>query len=204
MATPFKSCSVTGCKENAHHSLKGARGFCHKHYRRWRRHGDPLGGGTERGAPDKYLTDVVLGWSSDECLLWPFSRTSAGYGQIRRDGRPALVHRIACSEVHGRPASTDLDAAHSCGNGHLGCVSPRHLRWATTAENMADRIAHGTANRGERQGSSKLTAAEVVQIRRLAGSVSGTKLAAQFGVSCPTISGIVKGTRWAWLKDQDD
>lgn len=34
----IKICSVDGCK-NVH----SAKGFCDKHYRKWRRHGDPLG-----------------------------------------------------------------------------------------------------------------------------------------------------------------
>lgn len=41
MARAFKACSVDGCNGNA--SVKGAaRGWCWKHYQRWKKHGDPL------------------------------------------------------------------------------------------------------------------------------------------------------------------
>ena len=46
MADHFKACSILGCNGNAHWRHKGARGWCVTHYKRWFRHGDPLGGGT--------------------------------------------------------------------------------------------------------------------------------------------------------------
>lgn len=36
-------CSVEGCKKSAHYKDSGKRGYCSAHYRRWKRHGDPLG-----------------------------------------------------------------------------------------------------------------------------------------------------------------
>lgn len=51
--------------------------------------------------------------------------------------------------------------------------------------------------RGERQGSAKLTAPQVVQIRKLyadGGTVMG--IARAFGVTPPTIRSILSGTTW--------
>lgn len=196
MAALFKPCSVETCKGNANHSAKGARGYCHKHYRRWQRHGSAMGGGTEYGEPDRFIAEVANHWASDECLIWPYSRNNRGYGQISRGGRPKLVHRIVCEVAHGSPPP-DHQAAHSCGKGHEGCVNPRHLRWATTSENMLDRTSHGTDNRGERQGSSKLTKDDVLAIR--ASNARVTDLARSYGVSPSTICGIQSGRTWAWL-----
>jgi hypothetical protein len=139
MATD-KICSIDGCSKQAKH-----RGWCAAHYHRWQRHGDPLGGRTSWGEPDKFLRDVVMQFGRNECLIWPFSRNSeTGYAVMRRDGKTKLVSRIVCEETNGKPPSKSHISAHSCGNGHLGCVTQKHLRWATYAENEADKKEHGT------------------------------------------------------------
>jgi hypothetical protein len=191
-------CSVEGCDR-----VSRMRGWCEMHYRRWQRHGDPLGGRTPEGTLLTYLHDVVLPWSSDECLIWPYGRSGIdGYGRMRLNGRTQLVSRIACEAVHGSPPTPLHQAAHSCGNGHLGCVNPRHVRWATRVENEADKLAHGTHARGERSANAKLTDAAVRQIRALVGTTSAKELARQFGVSTGAISRITRGDNWAWLKGE--
>lgn len=47
------TCSVPGC-EGKHH----ARGWCKKHYQRWRRHGDPETTDHPRERVDDYLEEV--------------------------------------------------------------------------------------------------------------------------------------------------
>lgn len=142
--------------------------------------------------------------SDDECLTWPFGNNETGYGFIRIDGRVIKASRAMCILAHGQPASPALQAAHSCGNGRMGCVNPRHLRWATQSENQADRVTHGTSNRGERCGSAVLTLADVVRIRALAGIERQRDLARQYGVAQATISKIQRGERWAWITEQSD
>lgn len=92
----------------------------------------------------RYFREVVVGYTGDDCLLWPFSKSNKGYGTINHDGRNLTVSRFLCAEVNGPPPTPDHVAAHSCGRGHTGCVNPRHLRWATRTENEADKIIHGT------------------------------------------------------------
>lgn len=60
------------------------RGWCNAHYLRWRRHGDPLGGGTARGEPMRFYMEVVRTYDdSDECLTWPFGTNEPGNGRAR-------------------------------------------------------------------------------------------------------------------------
>src|SRR5690606_29105850 len=100
----------------------------------------------------------------------------------------------------GPPPTVEHEAAHSCGKGHEGCVNPHHLRWATSTENKADTLIHGTRNRGERNRSAKLTDAKVYEIRRLlAAGMTQTAIAAMFAVSLTTISKIAAGKIWGWL-----
>jgi hypothetical protein len=127
-------CTVDGCDRDARYSS----GWCHRHHTRWQRNGTPLGaGGTERGTPRQFL-EMALTYTGDGCLLWPFSRTN-GYAMINIGNHPTSVSRTICERIHGPPIGARNQAAHSCGNGAIGCITPRHLRWATRAENEADK-----------------------------------------------------------------
>lgn len=107
-------------------------------------------------------------------------------------------HVIVCTEAHGPRPTPGHEAAHSCGVRR--CVNPRHLRWATTAENHADKHAHGTDARGERNPAHRLTADQVVAIRsRLARGEHMRDLAVEHGVVPSTIQHIAARTTWAWL-----
>jgi hypothetical protein len=75
-------------------------------------------------------------------------------------------------------------------------VAPGHLRWATHAENEADKIIHGTALMGESAPASKLTEAQVMEIRALMGVLSQSKIAKKFGVSRGTIHQIHHRQVW--------
>jgi hypothetical protein len=187
-------CSLDVCDGKA-----TKRGLCNKHYLRWWKHGDPNGGETPKGEPHTFLENTVLTYEGDECLIWPYAKAS-GYGQIRIGGRSFLVSRVVCEKTNGTPPSESDEAAHSCGNGHLGCVTKRHLRWATRSENREDMILHGKSLRGEKNPFANLTQNDVKKIRSLLGTMSQRKIATQFGVTQAAITSIATGKSWAWLE----
>lgn len=189
-------CSIPNCDKAQY-----AKDLCQKHYMRLFRHGDPLAGRTPDGELLKFYNEVVLQFDGDECLIWPFGRTN-GYGQIKRDGRTRLVHRILCEDAYGPPPTPEHQAAHSCGKGHLGCVNKHHLSWKTPKENQADRIIHGTHSRGENNAVAKLTEDQAREIIGLTGHLSRKQIAEKFGVSAQNISSIQTGKAWAWLKQK--
>lgn len=195
----FKSCSIEGCERNAHRSARGIRGYCENHYKRFRRHGDPLGGGTSRGEPLRFINEVVLSYSGDDCLIWPYGRNADGRAQCRIDGKQTYVQRYVCKIAHGEPPTPKHESAHSCGKGHLGCVAKSHLSWKTMKENQADRLIHGTSPRGENSGSAKLTEPQVIEIRALRGLEPTRAIAKRYSVSPQTVSAIQTGRKWAWL-----
>lgn len=199
MATAFKHCSVDGCNNNAHYTKRGALGMCNAHYLRSKKFGDPKGGGTFVGEPLGWLkshSNVI----DSECLIWPYSNYPSGYGQIRYEGRSQKASRVMCTLVHGAPPRRGMEAAHSCGNGHLGCVNPSHIRWDTPKGNCADRAEHGTENRGTRQWMAKLKDEDVRDIRAKAGQMYHRDIARLHGVSRMTVTDIVNRRTWAWLE----
>lgn len=201
MSEKFKPCSIDGCGGNAY---SGGRGWCGKHYSRWSQHGHPLGGGPFRaspGEPMRFLEETVLTYRRDDCLTWPYCRDRQGYARIDIEGNFMLAQRVICERVHGPAPTKDHQAAHSCGMGTSGCINPGHLSWKTCAENHADKLIHGTHSRGEQQGASKLTEAQVLEIRRLTseGQLLQKEIAKSFGVTISTISKIHRRKKWAWL-----
>jgi hypothetical protein len=86
-----------------------------------------------------------------------------------------------------------LECCHNDGNPQNNHWS--NLRWDTPKNNHADKVKHGTTNRGEQCGTAKLTLEQVRAIRQ------DTRLqriiAAEYGVKDNTISRIKSFKRWA-------
>lgn len=194
MAETNRICSVEGCGKQTRY-----RKYCNAHHARNRRHGDPLGGGAFYGEPMDHLNKTVLTYLGHECLVWPFARGRDGYGSVIVDGLSTKVHRFVCQVENGRPPSPEHQAAHNCGNGSGGCVARKHLSWKTPAQNQADRLIHGTSNRGERHGLAMLSEENVRMIRALKDKSSYRSIAKKFGVSYSTVGHIVRGETWGWL-----
>lgn len=192
-----KQCSVIGCDRSAHWTARGVRGFCSSHWRKVKLYGSPDGGrSTDQGAPRDFLNRVVKMPPQEECIIWPFARNSAGYGHLNINGKFYLAHRVICADVNGNPEAPDLLALHNCGNGHLGCCNPSHLRWGTHKENTEDSRSHRTLACGSKSGHAKLTDNDVIEIRRLKGKILQRDLADRFAVTQSNISYIQRMASW--------
>jgi hypothetical protein len=147
----------------------------------------------KNGEPMAYLLDHM---HDGCCYPWPFAKQSAGYPHLYVSGKLTLASRFVCRVVNGDPDPARPLVRHRCGKGHLGCFNSACLEWGSAKENTADASRHGTLARGERVGTSKLRFDEVVEIRRLASSMSQNSIAIMFGVSQSQISLIHRGERW--------
>lgn len=143
------------------------------------------------GKTIQWLRDHI-DYDQDYCLIWPFFRNPNGYGQLGYLGQHHYAHRLMCRLACGEPPSSDHEAAHSCGNGHMGCASPKHLSWKTRAGNLLDCRGHGTQARS-RLKQYRLTDDQVLQIMALRGKKTQSEIAIIFGVSDPTIRDIFLG-----------
>ncbi len=141
----------------------------------------------------EFITENAT-YSGDDCIEWPFHTNKVhGYGYLgvgvaRKMWR---AHRLMCVIIHGEPPSPQHHAAHSCGN--RKCISPRHLSWKTSSENMRDKRVHGTTpvNTWGRRG--KLNHEQVAEIRDLQGKKSQLEIAADFGISPHQVGNIHSG-----------
>lgn len=124
-----------------------------------------------------------MNYDSERCLRWPFSYDKdVGRGKLLYDGESWWAHRLMCVFVNGSPPADKPQSAHSCGNGHMGCVHPKHLSWSDQSSNHLERRKHGTAKTGI--GSrAKLTEAQIAEIRALKGQQTQMETARQFGIS---------------------
>lgn len=74
---------------------------------------------------------------------------------------------------------------------------PENLRWATLAENCADKWRHGTAQIADRNTNTKLKISDVREIRMLAkGGLSYRRIGEKFGVSKGAIQHVVRRMNW--------
>ncbi len=187
-------CAFPGCDNPK--SQKAALGLCNSHY--WQHHkGREL-------TPLSYRRNRCVPWieehttyDGDDCLIWPFQRAQeSGVAMVKFKGKQGPATRVMCEMAHGKPPTPQHEAAHSCGKGHLGCISPKHLRWATHTENLADQLQHGTRIRGEKQHFAFLTENIVMEIRALAGSMPQAAIARRFCLRPQHVGKIINRKLW--------
>ncbi len=111
-----------------------------------------------------------------------------------------FVHRLVAEMFLGPPPSPNHEVRHLDGNPINNKV--KNLVWGTSKENSEDARRHGTMACGSRNGNSKLTEKDVLDIRKeLKCGVwgVGSHLAKKYGVSQVIISNIKHQTRWGWI-----
>lgn len=100
---------------------------------------------------------------------------------------------VAAAFLGERPRGAHV--AHNDGNPCNNRAD--NLRYATAAANLRDRSAHGTDNRGVRNGHARLDEHQVQIVRnRLREGERQVDIAASLGVARTTVSAIATGRSW--------
>lgn len=138
-----------------------------------------------------------LKYGARRALVGPIG--SHGYRAISlSDGKRKsikTVHRIVLEAFVGRPPNGMVTR-------HLNglCLDNRlsNLCYGSYEENMADKLAHGTHNRGERNPRSRLTETDVRDMRRAREEceLSYSQLAKAFGVTKNVAAQVVRRETW--------
>ncbi len=136
------------------------------------------------------------------CWLWSAALTPGGYGQmgVSPNWKLQPSHRVSY-ELHCGPIPDGLHVCHKCDV--RACVNPAHLFLGTRRDNMQDMVAKGRANpfRGEQNKASRLTEADVLEIRRLRGEgLTFRALGRRFGIAHATAREACAGISWAHLQ----
>lgn len=134
-----------------------------------------------------------------DCIDWPMSRDTGGYGVVVINKHRHTAHRLAYELAVG-PIPDGMFVCHKCDK--RSCVRPSHLFLGTNADNMRDKTLKGRAYRGFRHHSSKITQekAELIRQARMAGAKL-KDLAAQYGINTGTVSRVANGRSWAHVTE---
>lgn len=144
---------------------------------------------------------------ADECWPWTAHVKRHGHGSIwvGYDSAGQIVmdyaHRVGWMLAHGESPG-DLHVRHRCDN--PPCQNPAHWELGTHADNMNDMVTRGRLVnvRGSRHGKSKLTEADVREIRaRFKSGENQCSIARGFGITNQNVSYIVHRVTWKHVED---
>lgn len=110
-------------------------------------------------------------------------------------GRTCLVHQLVALTFLG-PPPPGQECRHL--NDNKDDNRALNLAYGTRSQNMQDASANGRTRRGEQNHFTKLTAAQVLEIRAAVG-VSQSELAGRHGISQAQVCEIRNRTSWSWL-----
>lgn len=137
------------------------------------------------------------------CIEFPGGKRKSGYGYTQFMGRQFLAHRLAyaLNEFRHPDALKGIVIRHKCDNPR--CINVEHLESGTQQDNANDKVSRNRQLKGEQIHQSKLTAAQVAEIRALyvprSKDANQYQLAQRFGVSQSEISQILSAKRWTHL-----
>ena len=125
------------------------------------------------------------------CWLWTAGVNEHGYGAFGVEHSDIwLAHRYAYFLKYG-PIPAKALVLHKCDN--PPCVRYGHLYLGTHKRNSQDMKDRDRAPYGERGGQTKLSSAQVKELRNLEGTALQRELGARFGISQSTVSRIFSG-----------
>jgi len=128
LSTPTSrgACSIDGCVGPSR-----TRGWCGRHYWRWRKHGDPLKVQRIHGDDIARLMSYVR-FDPSGCWLWTGTQNGKGYGKMVWRGRKCGAHRVSYALLKS-PLTEGLELDHLCRV--RACVNPAHLEQVTSRVN---------------------------------------------------------------------
>ena len=134
-------CTIEGCERQLRYV---ARGWCNKHYQRWRATGDPLAVDRVLPWPENLLARMEP--QPNGCIYFTGCVLDTGYGQVKVDSKDVGSHRAAYEHFVG-PIPEGMTIDHECHNAdlscaggrsclHRRCVNVEHLALVTLSENV--------------------------------------------------------------------
>jgi len=187
----MKKCKVEKCNNQSH-----SKGYCPKHYGRFKKHGDAEAiHRLQHLSPDERFWMKVQKGSSDECWNWKESNRK-GYGCLWVNRKYVSAHRFSWLIHHGL-IENGLEVLHKCDN--TLCVNPAHLFLGTTLDNTKDRVLKGRSAKGSKTNSrGTLCEKDVLIIKNLLQNTKQSIVAHHLNIKPSTISRIARGVTYAY------
>jgi plasmid maintenance system antidote protein VapI len=132
------------------------------------------------------------------CWIWTAATDKDGYG-VHSDDNDDYVraHRFSY-QIHKGEIPKGAYVLHNCHN--PACVNPDHLRVGTNSDNMIDAFEEGDiTTEMQREKVRELNREQVIEIRNRyqEEDISQVDLAAEYGVSGPTVNELLNGVTWS-------
>lgn len=136
------------------------------------------------------------------CWEWigPLSRDGYGAMVVHYQGKKIYRPHRLCWMICFGAIPEELRVCHTCDNPK--CINPRHLWLGTMKENTWDSVLKGRANRarGESSGVAKLSAAQVIEMRKLRRDGNTFEFIGKaFGVTKTNARFVCAGRTWRHL-----
>lgn len=112
-------------------------------------------------------------------------------GERRHMRRATMV----CTAFHG-PRPEGMTVRH--GDGSRTNDAKSNLSWSTHSNNCMDKVAHGTAQRGIKNGNATISE-DVARSIKQSLHMKTSDIAAAFGVKKHIVNNIRFGNSWGWL-----
>lgn len=213
---PESQCSIPGCT-----ARRKGHGYCNRHLKRFREHGNPLAGrtyGKTTAAPKRpagLVLEESFRWfmpgdppAAGVAWLWTGPVDEKGYGTFRFEGHNTFAHRVSY-EIFVGPIPDGLVIRHK--NDTPLDVNPHNLEVGTLIDNVRDREERGRTYsgsfseermeqvvRGSKSGMAKLTEEHIPLIRdAYRCGESQASIAKTFGISQVAVSMIIRRKSWS-------
>ena len=188
-------CTVENCDRKIY-----AFQLCEKHYVRFKKYGNPLGGIKNHATPEERFWRFVQKF--DGCWKWSGKKNN-GYGAFskgsKKDGA-FLAHRFSWELHNKQKIPKGMFVMHKCDNPE--CTNPEHLMIGTPKQNTQDMIAKGrkktVAPVGLGNVKSILNEEKVRLIRE--SNDSHAAVGRLLGVSSNCVRGVRTGRTWSHVE----
>lgn len=131
---------------------------------------------------------------TNDCIKWCVGKPNkGGYYYVRAGKVNEGVHRIAFEYHHGKLLDGEV-VRHKCDTPN--CINPKHLGRGSQQDNMTDKVQRGRQLKGTDCNLAVLTEAQVLEIRKIGGTLLQREIAERYGINQSLVSQILRRTIW--------
>ncbi|MDD5371529.1 MAG: HNH endonuclease [Anaerolineaceae bacterium] len=150
---------------------------------------------TKRGLYERWKERVAPAEDHpDGCMIWQGGSDKDGYGIFTYEGKTYRAHRVAYELFNGE-LGNGMFACHTCDT--PSCANPEHIFEGTSDDNKKDCVSKNRHSHEESHGRSKLTSAQIHDIRDAYElGINIVAIAKVYGISHTMVSNIGRGKFW--------